>query len=367
MARAKKSATQPAKQETVVSGWKKYLGWTIVGCIAVTSIVLLLFPSMVGLGEEKSSEQTTTKFDDNLSILILGYGGGNHAGGELTDTMILANLNQDQKRISLISIPRDLWVQYQGLDGRERQTKVNATYQLGGADASKAIAAEVTGIQPEYYAAVDFATFVRAVDTIGPLEVNVPYTFDDYFYPIDGKEDDPCGFSEAEIANMTTKLADFELEQQFGCRYEHLHFDQGVVSMNGETALKFVRSRHSGTGGGDFGRSERQQAFIQAVMKKVFSLSFVTKIVPLAQQFSAGVKTDFPIGRLPDLVSTFSQRSDFTTHSIVLNSKDALVDAFSADRQAILLPSSGEGNWTSIQQLINDEMFSATSSGTKDL
>lgn len=355
---SKKAAAQP-----LLPTWKYYLGWSIVSLIGMLSCLLIFKPSWLGLGEEKPSETApSTQFDNNLSVLLLGYGGGEHAGGTLTDTILLANVNRDTKLISLISIPRDLWVTVPLASGA-RQTKINAAYSLGDGDVTKQLVADITTVQPDYYVAVDFATFVRTIDTIGPLEVDVPYTFDDYFYPIEGKEDDPCGFSEAEIATLTATLNDFDLEQKFICRYEHIHFDQGSTTMDGTTALKFVRSRHSGTGGGDFGRSERQQAFIQAVMKKVLSIGFVTKVVPLAQQLSAGVKTDFPISALPDLIGTLGNRDEYTTHSIVLNSEGTLVDAFSRDGQAILLPSSGEENWTSIQSFIQNSMLEATASG----
>lgn len=99
------------------------------------------------------------------------------------------------------------------------------------------------------------------------------------------------------------------------------------------------------------------------MMKKVFSIGFVTKVVPLAQQLSAGVKTDFPIGALPDLLNTLGNRDEYKTHSIVLNSEGTVVDAFSRDGQAILLPASGEDNWTSIQNFIQNSMLEATTSG----
>src|SRR5690606_35291891 len=99
--------------------------------------------------------------------------------------------------------------------------------------ALKDAVATVTGIRPEYYASIDFVAFQRAIGTIGSITVDVPADFDDYFYPIEGKELDLCGFSPEKMQEVHAQYSGFELEKQFTCRYEHVSFRTGPTEMEG--------------------------------------------------------------------------------------------------------------------------------------
>ena len=91
---------------------------------------------------------------------------------------------------------------------------------------------------------MDFSGFVKAIDEVGGLDINVDNTFDDYQYPIDGMEDATCGHTTAELQAMASDSAD-QAVIDFPCRYMHIHFDKGLQHMNGETALEYVSSRHA--------------------------------------------------------------------------------------------------------------------------
>lgn len=370
-----------------IFGWGMLLLLILAGAFAAVQLSSLGSLSSVLSQVQPTAQPTpvpTPEPPKSLSVLLMGYGGGGHDGGKLTDSIIIAHVNPITKLITLVSVPRDLWVPLPLTADNLLWSKINAAYAIGedqngyqnredqykgehgGGELAKHVVGQVVGFQPDLYAAIDFATFIKGIDIIGPLSVKVPYTFDDFFYPIRGYEDESCGYSETDIATITATFKDFELEKQFPCRYEQLHFDKGVSVMDGETALKFVRSRHSGTGGGDFGRSERQQALIQAVIDKVFSLSFIPKIAPLAQQLSAGVNTDFPISSIPEYLSNIGNPSEYKIHTITLTTSNVLQDGRSANRQYILRPREGEGNWSGIQAFIQQEMFAATQSAELD-
>lgn len=362
--------------------------WLVVLITSATLTYILLQKNVATTTKTSSSttspSPTPTPKPEPLTFLLMGYGGGNHDGGKLSDSMIVARLNSEDKLLTLVSIPRDLWVPLPLNEGEKYWSKINAAYAIGsdsrgysnrseefkgehgGGNLAKKMVSEITGWPINYYLSVDFETFIRAIDTIGPLSVEVPYSFEDYFYPIRGKENDPCDYSEADIATITATYKDFELEKQFPCRYEHLKFTQGKTAMDGETALKFVRSRHSGTGGGDFGRSQRQQALIQAVLKQAFSLSFISKIPTLATQFSTLAQTDFPLSAITDFLPKIQAIQDYKIQSVTLTTENVLQNGRSGNRQYILRPLTGEGDWSGIQAHINQEIAKATTSAQLD-
>jgi len=204
---------------------------------------------------------------------------------------------------------------------------------------------------------INFAGFVSAFDSLGDIKVNVPVTFDDEFYPIEGKETETCDKSEEDIAALTATMSGYTLEQQFTCRYEALHFDAGPQIMDAETALKFVRSRHSAQHGGDFGRSERQQALITAVMNKVLTPTGLLKLVPTALQLTKYVQTDITPDKIREIVTTHEGLSEYTLTTVRLTDKNALKQTYSADRQYILVPTSGQGDWTSVRELFKSEVI----------
>src|SRR5260221_10924886 len=225
--------------------------------------------------------------DDRVNILLLGIAGGNHDGALLTDSIIVASYQLKTHQVTLISIPRDVWIP-------DLNQKVNAAYEIGKSNGRGLAFTEdkiddILGIPIHYAIRLDFSAFTKAIDQIGGVDVNVPRAFDDYEYPIEGKENDLCGNVEKEIDLNPDQAKALNLNPgknkllvdptgkpatesaQFACRFEHpsLHFDQGLTHLDGVTALKFVRSR-KGTNneGSDFARSRRQQIVIQAFREK---------------------------------------------------------------------------------------------------
>lgn len=223
------------------------------------------------------------------NILLMGAGGAGHEAPELTDTMIFASLDHRGKNPIFLSLPRDIWIS-------SLRAKINTAYYYGnqkrvggGLILSKSSVSEILG-QPVHYAvAVDFSVFSKIVDTVGGIEVEVDRTFDDYRYPIPGYENDLCGG-----------------DPEFGCRYEHIHFEKGKQTMSGETALKFVRSRNAeGEEGTDFSRSVRQQKVIDAIKQNIVSPSVLfnpTKISELWKILNESIDTDIPQENLPVVV-----------------------------------------------------------------
>ncbi len=145
----------------------------------------------------------------------------------LSDTLMLARLDPQHHVVSLLSIPRDLWVGSPTGSGE----KINSYYSQGGDNASLQAVEQVTGIKPNYLLNVDFTGFRRLVDTLGGIFVNV----DQYYY------------------NPPS------LEQSTG--FSAIDIKPGYQKLNGVNALAFSRYRHTDD---DFHRQARQQTFLRA-------------------------------------------------------------------------------------------------------
>jgi LCP family protein required for cell wall assembly len=312
-------------------------------------------------------------FFDSYSLLLIGYGGAGHEGGTLADSLIVASMDLENKKAFLISIPRDLWVQIPIRSDAKQYHKINASYAIGlddtkyplkesqfkgeagGGEMAKHVVTEVVGMPIDYFASVDFDGFINGIDTLEGVEVDVPVAFDDDFYPIKGKENETCGKSASEIGELHQQYSDTELHHQFKCRYENIHFDEGITTMDGETALKFVRSRASAQHGGDFARSQRQQAVLVGIKNKLVSIEAVKNVAEIFGQFAEMTRTDLDLQTTINLVEIFGSPEEYEI--VVINIDDKFLNSNqSADGQFILIPKEGDGIFTGIHNYISEEM-----------
>ncbi len=266
--------------------------------------------------------------DERVNILMLGNAGGRHDGPYLTDSIIIASYHLKSKKTTLISVPRDLWLE-------NTKTKVNTVYIYGQQKSQNGLKIaedeidNILGIPIHYGVRIDFRGFEKAIDIVEGIDVDVTKTFDDYNYPIEGKENDLCGLQEKEMELSSEQIAALNLKDDhlklkpglnkvlintegniatdsgdFACRFEHISFKNGKTHMDGVTALKFVRSRMGTNGeGSDFARSARQQLVLQAFRSKVLSLETLfnpSKLKGLLDAFGESFETDIPIERSLD-------------------------------------------------------------------
>lgn len=310
---------------------------------------------------------TLKETNGRTNVLLLGIGGGTHDGPSLTDTIILASIEWKTNKVTLVSIPRDLWLPQ--IPGSLK--KINQAYADGGLPEAESDISYVTGQKIDYGIRLDFQGFVDAINQIGGVDVTVVRTLDDYNYPISGKEDDTCGhtpqdlqtFNASESASLTPDVDTFNF---FPCRFKHLHFDPGLQHMDGETALEFARSRHGvGIEGSDFARSARQQLIIEAVRSKLISSAFLNpgKLLGLYNIMKNSIDTDINsadlglfLQELPQLksakiASAIIDYGDYTTGRYGLLDNAPVTAAY--DFAATLIPRTGNGNFSEIQQYIS--------------
>nr|AKQ04347.1 cell envelope-related transcriptional attenuator [uncultured Microgenomates bacterium Rifle_16ft_4_minimus_5036] len=311
---------------------------------------------------------------NSYNILLLGYGGAGHPGGTLSDVMMVVNINPESKKITFVSIPRDLWVEMPVSTEKSVKHKINFAYAIGvdnksypdkeskytgvngGGEMAKYAAEKVTGLPIHKYAAVDFRGFEKVIDILGGVDVGVPETFDDYFYPVQGLEDLSCDKTAEEIASLSVKYSGFELEKQFPCRYERLHFDKGMTHMDGVTALKYVRSRHSDQHGGDFARSERQQSLLLGLRKKLATSGFISKSDEVFDNLATYIQTDIDKDVVKFFLSLPGKPAEYEVKSVNLSTDNVLINAKSSGGEYILIPKSGEGGWGPTHQFIENEL-----------
>lgn len=303
------------------------------------------------------------KADHSINILLLGIAGGTHDGADLTDTMMFVSIDPDKNKIILVSIPRDLYMP-------ELKAKINTAYAKGnnrakggGLTLSKAVVSKVVGQPIDYVFAIDFAGFVKAVDLIGGLEINVKRSFDDYEYPIEDKREDLCDLT---IDEATARIATESALAVFPCRYEYIHFDKGLQHMDGARSLIFVRSRYAtNEEGTDFARSQRQQKVLYAFKEKTLSLETILNPIKLTSLYSVlaeSIDTNIKQSEFDDFVKLVQKIKNAKISSSVIEIEDKkqkraglLINPAPSDFNGawVLIPRAGNGNFSEIQEHVS--------------
>lgn len=287
--------------------------------------------------------------DNRVNILILGKGGPNHTAPDLTDTMLFASINLNSGNIFMLSLPRDIWIS-------SLRAKLNSAYYWGnqkektggGLILAKSEVEKIVG-QPVHYGMVfDFGAFKNIIDVLGGVEVDVQNGFVDEKFPITGRENDLCD------GDLT-----------YACRYETLKFEKGVQVMDGETALKFVRSRNAeGDEGTDLAREARQQRVISGVKKKLLdpkTLLNYKKVKELLNVINSSIETDMDTEKLTILVrkllGTDSQKSEIIPEEFLIHPQTSAI----YDNQYVFIPAAksakvGEENWSELQKWIQEKL-----------
>ncbi len=294
---SKKKFSFPVKTLFIVGGL------LLLGLLFLPKLNVFSFLRPLSVFSQIINPSSLAKTDGRTNVLILGLDLRSEASegssSVLSDTIIIGSLPSNGRKMVLISVPRDLWVPL----GDNYSGKINSAYSLLGIEETKKVLENVTGIPVHYYLLVGFEGFEKAIDTLGGVEIEVARSFDDFYYPIAGREQWEC----PEDSEKPPPVDDGEVGEGVlpetavfhPCRYEQVHFEAGWQVMDGATALKYARSRHAlGEEGSDFARADRQQKVILAVKEKALSwetLSNPTKLKELYDTYRAYVQTDISL------------------------------------------------------------------------
>jgi hypothetical protein len=216
---------------------------------------------------------------------------------------------------------------------------------------------------------IDFSGFEQAIDLLGGVEISVERPFTDYEYPIPGRENADCSQPQERTELTPTSVQELitegkvsneqlpKLVQEYPCRYEALQFTAGSQLMDGRTALKYVRSRHSAEEGSDFARSRRQRLLLEAVVERLFSLGQITKLPQFLQTLRAHVDTDLGAGDFAYLLPKAQELRQLPISTLPLSTKNYLWQGYSTDRQFILQPAAGIGEYAAIQDWLRSHLL----------
>lgn len=247
--------------------------------------------------KKEGSVENLKGFDNKrINILLLGIAGDEKPGKYLTDTIMIANINTENFKVGLFSLPRDLLIKQNGY-----HVKINSLYQQGlqnekGTDLIIETVEKITDQEIHYYLTMDFDGFIQIVDSLDGINVDVKKDIKDTRYP-------GPGYS-----------------------YETFEIEKGLQTLDGETALKYARTRHTDIEG-DFGRAKRQQQILQAIRNKAFSLqTFLNpfKINELLNALGDHVHTNISTEEISSFVE-LSKKAD------TQNISNVVVDAWKAD------------------------------------
>lgn len=219
-----------------------------------------------------------------FNVLIAGK------NGSLVDTMIFANINTETRKITLVSVPRDLYY---------NNRKINSYYALFGMEEMKRVLSNITGYKVDKFILIDMYAFIEVIDLIGGIDVHL----------------------DEAVIDPTYKVND-------GGQWSTLYYRVGDHHLSGKQALRLARTRHTSS---DFARAERQQMIIKALQTKARSFGFgdAATLNSMAQAVLAKTETDFNIA---DAISAYFRYQGFEVESgNVLSSGNVLESKYTGD------------------------------------
>ncbi len=252
--------------------------------------------------DKKTSAQLTA--DDGwvwrAGTTVLLFGLDEAALPAHSDTIMLMHFDAESHKINQLSIPRDTLVD---IDGYGKQ-KITQAMWYGGPSLALKTVKEYTGIPVNHVMVVGFQGFPRLVNAVGGIDLYIPQTVSTGAGP--------------GVAGSTQRVVIFE---------------KGMHHFDGKNAMLYVRIRKA-YAEGDFTRATRQQAFVQALQKKIVQPSNITKLPEIGKHFMSGVATDLTTNQILEL-AYLKWRSNGGKRQVMKGDF-----GWSDDGQAVVLPPS---------------------------
>ena len=340
--------------------WRKLLKWVslllLVGLVA--GIGFVVFRAITAgnnvfdgnIFDIVQNEPLQQDANGRSNFIIFGTAedseGGQHEGGNLTDSLMVVSIDQNKKDAYLLSLPRDLWVQYEEQCFVGDYGKLNAAYFCGsndgedeaaGAAALQRKVSEITGLDVQYYVHLNFTAVTEAVDAVGGVTVTI-------------ETDDPRGILDR----------NFDWKCNYTCYY--VRYDQGeVVQLDGERALALARARNAaggyGLAGGNFDREQNQQKILRALVEKASSAGTLTNVgavTGLLDAIGNNLRTNIETKEIRTLMAL---GNDIDPNNIIslslVDEENFLVTTGNISGQSIVRPVAGVFDYSEIQRYID--------------
>ncbi len=331
---------RPSRARPPRRRWRRVVG---VGLLLVLLLTLVgggllakrYYDFGVGISPQApfSSQTGYVSGSGRVNIVVFGFDGPGYGGAYLSDSILVMSLIPSDHATTLLSVPRDLWVQVPPNSGNYAKLntafadgyfngygKFGPGFQAAGAEGAEKVS-EVTGLNVTYWVSLDFETFRTVVDSLGGIEINVPVGFT---------------VTNPETGGVVTK------------------FVAGPQHMNGARALEYARARYIydvPSEGTDFARSRRQQLIVEAIMQRLKQPGAWPGLLNATNALQSGIRSNLSVTDL----SLFASKMDLKNAAHVgLTNDNVLVDATSSDGQAILLPANGD--WNAVKQYVASQL-----------
>ncbi len=306
--------------------------------------------------------------EGRINVLLLGMRGENMVGGGLlADTIMVVSIKPIEKKVSMVSIPRDFYVP---VPGENYSQKINYVYfhgeekekNGGGIKQMKQVVSEISG-QPIHYAVtINFKGFEQLVDAIGGVKINLAQSFTE---PMQFHEEKVCDDLNGGVFKV--KSGNFEYKKNergkivatYPLCYNSSEECGGVFTLpageqtlEGKKALCYVRSRVTSS---DFDRARRQQQVLAEIRKNTFSVSTLTdfsKVNDILNSLGDNTKTDLEGWEMKKLFDIYKELGDAATinQKVLENSEEGLLYSHEGDERGYILVPRGD-NYDRIKAL----------------
>ena len=277
----------------------------LIGC-AVTPAATA--PSQTAEPRKEAPVEAPSKAPEKaqsvVNILLLGVDSWDTLSGR-SDAIVMVSVDLEHERVLLTSVPRDLRVNLGDLPQPQR---INAAYAYGGGELARATLERVLDVEIPYYAVVNFAGFARIIDTLGGVTVDVP-----------------------------ENIIDLEFPAVDGIEYEPFVLLAGVHHFDGETALKYARTRKSSENG-DFSRMDRQQQVMRALKAQALTPRTLLHIPALYRDFRFAVDTNISLEIVLRLARLANSIDGESVESYAIDEASGLVTSQMVDGMFVLEP-----------------------------
>ncbi|MEB7721050.1 LCP family protein [Staphylococcus equorum] len=291
MNKDKKRSTSDANEETTQAPLRRVKKKRIRKLPFIILIIIILLAIVIGYaihgynsGIDYAKDHGKTlkqhkfngvqKNDGKITVMVLGAD-KEQGGISRTDSIMIAQYDFVHKKLKMMSVMRDIYADIPG----NGQHKINSAYSIGGPELMRKTLKKNLGVDPEYYAILDFTGFEKMIDELEPNGV-----------PIDVEKD---------------------MSKNIG-----VSLKEGHHRLNGKELLGYARFRHDAEG--DFGRVRRQQQVMQALKGELASIDTLPKLPRVAGILRGYLNTNMPDSAIMQAGLNFGIRGDKNVDSLTL-------------------------------------------------
>jgi polyisoprenyl-teichoic acid--peptidoglycan teichoic acid transferase len=294
--------------------------------------------ALIGGSSQPGSLASRVTANQRINILLLARGGSGNDNPNYTDTILIVSMRPASRQVTVVALPRYLWVAIPASTSGFVEGKLYSAYALGASgdatflrprwqtptgagDLAAATVAATIGQPIDYWVAIDPDGLAAIIDAFGGISLTVPNELDDYQYPLDDTD-------------QTT----------------HVHFDAGPQTLSGQRAVQYARSRLSTS---DTDRSRRQELVLAALLHTMrtgrIGLGIVSGAGPIAQ----GLRTDLRPIEIRELAQLMSGVQETDIKTVTLEDSGLLEDQ-SGPAGDVVVPR--DGSYAAVRQFVAEQL-----------